>query len=84
MNKLPVNKKIFYITIANVHPDANEEMIFDALGNTDIIRIFPIEDTPNSYDIQFYDRKEIYKSLEERKKDIDGVEFKIKLSRLIR
>lgn len=84
MDRLPIDKKIFYITLTNVHPNANEEIIFDALGNTDIIRIFPIEDTPNSYDIQFYDRKEIYKSLEERKKDIDGVEFEIKLSGLIR
>ncbi len=84
MEKLPHDRKMFYITLFNVNPNADETMIFDALGNTDIIKIFPIDDIPNAFDIQFFDRKEVYKTLETRAKEIDGMEFEIKLSRLIR
>lgn len=84
MEKLPHDRKIFYITLFNVNPSADEAMIFDALGNTDIIKIFPVEDIPNAYDIQFFDRQEVYRTLEMREKAIDGVEFEIKLSRLTR
>ncbi len=84
MERLPEDRKMFYITMSNVSPGADEAMIFEALGHTDIIKIFPIEDAPNTYDIQFFDRKEVYKTLETRAKDIEGVEFELKLSTLTR
>lgn len=84
MQKLPEDRVLFYISIFGVPKIASDDDIYDAFPESYIHNIFPIEDIPGAYDLQFKDRNEVIKALDCRADTIKGESYTIKLSKVIR
>ena len=75
---------MFYITITNVPPKATDDDIYKALGEADFARSFPIQNKEGWFDLQFFDRREVFRAVEERSEKLMGNEFELLLSAFIR
>lgn len=80
MEKLPPDRILFYISIFNVPKNATDEDIYAAFPEAYIHNVFPIDDVPGAYDLQFKDRAEVIKAIDCMDDTIKGEKCIIKLS----
>lgn len=80
MEKLPSDRLLFYISVFNVHKSAADKDILAAFPESYINNIFPIEDMPGAFDLQFKDRNEVIKAVDCHDDTIKGEKISIALS----
>ena len=84
MERLPSDRKLFYISVFNVPKTAKDEDIFAAFPESFIANVFPIEEVAGGYDLQFKDRAEVIKAVDCHDDEIKGEKISIALSKLTR
>ena len=84
MERLPPDRMLFYISVHNVADSARDDDIYAAFPESYISNVFPIEEVPGGFDLQFKDRAEVIKAIDCHEDMIKGEKFTIAFSILIR